>query len=458
MLNTTSTLKVFPPIPLTEYIGTTTAVFSSIGIVANLLVLTVLTISQRKRFSTYRYLISHLTVSYLICAIFLLVYVPIELNGHDWIYNEKACRFIYPVITFCTNLSIGTILIIAVERYRGVIFPHCKTWNKTNVCIGLIIVWVLSAVIIIPHIMVIKVTQYQNIDYCNETWNDQQVRKLYGISFFFVAFSIPLMAIGYMNVHIIIKLRNPQIKAANAQWKNKIDKRITRVLTAIVIAFFVCILPNKLLYLIWDIRPDLEKATNSNVRLYLRTVFILFYARVAVDPLLYCFFDTRFRKDLRNSVKALKGETYIDSDYSRNRSRSNISRAQISAQCDTRSRCGTTLSTETKSDFSGYLSPKNILSLENDIVTNQHIDHIQKRERSESHLNEPISSSASPLVNGSYMANFDSADFILKQLNNDNPLKDLHEREISESSSDSSSNDQNSVYGSAMPLVIEGKK
>ena len=132
MLNTTSTLKVFPPIPLTEYIGTTTAVFSSIGIVANLLVLTVLTISQRKRFSTYRYLISHLTVSDLICAIFLLVYVPIELNGHDWIYNEKACRFIYPVITFCTNLSIGTILIIAVERYRGVIFPHCKTWNKTN--------------------------------------------------------------------------------------------------------------------------------------------------------------------------------------------------------------------------------------------------------------------------------------------------------------------------------------
>ena len=237
--NVNTTKKIpFPEIPLGKFIGISVAVFAVIGVVANLLVLVVLSMSQRKRFTPYRYLISHLAISDFCCSVFLLAYAPLELNSHNWIYDKRMCKLIYPMITFSTNLAIGTILVISVERYRGVILPHRVAWKPRNVWIALIVVWLTGLGITIPNIVVIKVTTYSNIDYCNESWDSDSWRKIYGISFFFCAFVLPLTAIIVMHVQIMIRLARRDLRPADCNYQQKNDARITRVLTAIIFAFF----------------------------------------------------------------------------------------------------------------------------------------------------------------------------------------------------------------------------
>ena len=84
----------------------------------------------------------------------------------------------------------------------------------------------------------------------------------------------------------------------------------------------------------------------SKVRYNLRTIQLLYYARVAIDPLLYCFFDTRFKKDFKNSVKMLHGESFIDSETMRSRARSTTRSRAPTVLSEERSRAGTFMNGE----------------------------------------------------------------------------------------------------------------
>ena len=413
-MNDTNITKRFPDIPLGTFIGVSIAVCASIGIAANILVLLVLSISARKRFSPYRYLISHLAASDLCCSIFLLVYVPIELRSHNWIYSEPACKVVYPMITFSTNLVVGTILTITIERYRGVVLPHRVAWKSRNVRIALVLVWMIGFAVVIPNILTLKVTYYENIDYCNEIWADKSVQKIYGISFFLCAFFIPLTGIVIMHLQIMFRLKCRDLEPANVNtYQHKMDIRITTVLCSIIVTFFICTLPNKLLYFVWDISPELEMNTTDNTRFYLRTVQILYYARVALDPLLYCFFDTRFRKDFEHSIKRIRGESFTDNDIiSRSRSRT-LNRSRAPTITEVRSRASTLTNNEYYDNraynFEATLASKLSTLQETELkmaASDMHTEDYISDERCRSdscYTDSSLYGSASPLVRPTYM-------------------------------------------------------
>ena len=100
------------------------------------------------------------------------------------------------------------------------------------------------------------------------------------------------------------------------------NRRIMRVLTGIVIVFLLTVSPNKILYFVWDISPRLEKSMTSKARYYLRTFQFFYWSRVAINPLIYCFFDTRFKNDLEKTKKRLRGLNIGDENTSRSRSAS----------------------------------------------------------------------------------------------------------------------------------------
>jgi len=318
------TVETFPDIPLAQFSGISVAIFAVIGIIANVLVILVIFMSKRKQFSTYRILISHLALADLLCSIMLIVYVPVEINHHQWMYSDLACKFIYPSITFFETLAIGTVIIISFERYKGVILPHWAQWKFGHVCAALGIVYLLAFIVISPNVIVIRVTYYKNINYCNEYWKNiaKPWQEVYGMFFFLTAFFLPALSIAVMHVHIMYRLKKRSLRPSNeSNYRDRTDNRIVRVLTGIILAFFICTSPNKILYLVWDIFPKLENDTTARTRYYLRTFQILYYARVAVDPLLYCFFDTRFKLDFQNTTKTMRGVSVTDSDMSRSRNR-----------------------------------------------------------------------------------------------------------------------------------------
>lgn len=321
--NISTNATSYPFIPLGTEIGISTAVFAGVGIVINALVITVICLARTREFSTYKHLMLHLAVTDLFCAIMLVPYVPLELNNHDWEYPDAPCKIIFPMISLLTNISTGTVLIITTERFRGVWFPHARPWSGKDIRKGFIIVWVISVVSILPNIVTLKVTNYSNIDYCNEIWEEIDEKRLYGFSFAAVSFLIPFLCILIMHTLIIIRLNFKRIMPDNMSVSQKRqNRRIMRVLTGIVIVFLLTVSPNKILYFVWDISPRLEKSMTSKARYYLRTFQFFYWSRVAINPLIYCFFDTRFKNDLEKTKKRLRGLNIGDENTSRSRSAS----------------------------------------------------------------------------------------------------------------------------------------
>jgi len=313
----------YPDIPLGNYIGISTGVFAGVGILINALVISVVLLARRGRYSTYKQLMLHLAFADFFCSIVLVRYVPLELNSHDWFYPKAPCQIIYPIISTLTNISTGTILIITVERFRGVWFPHAQPWNSKDVRRAFMIVWSISLLIILPNIITLKVTKYKNMMYCNEVWENITHKRLYGFSFMFISFFIPFICIIVMHSLIIIRLKYTDLTPDNmSAYQHKQNKRIMRVLTGIIIVFFFTVSPNKILYFVWDISPELEKSVTSKARLYMRTFQVFYYSRVAISPLIYCFFDTRFKTDLKKSTRIVRGRSFVESEAPRSRSAS----------------------------------------------------------------------------------------------------------------------------------------
>ena len=315
---TNSSIYYYPDIPLGKEIGISTAVFAGMGISINALVITVMCLARTSQFSIYKHLMLHLALSDFFCSIMLVPYVPLELNAHDWEYPDAPCQIIYPIMSLLTNTSTGTVLIITIERFRGVWFPHARPWSSKDVWKAFAIVWSISVVSVLPNAIKLKVTHYPNIAYCNEIWGDITHQRVYGFLFVSVSFFIPLLCITVMHTLIIVRLKFKSILPDNMSISQKRqNRRIMRVLTGIVVVFFLTVSPNKILYFVWDVRPDLERSVTSKARLYMRTFQFFYWSRVAINPLIYCFVDTRFKNDLEKTKKRLRGLGTADSNIRR---------------------------------------------------------------------------------------------------------------------------------------------
>ncbi len=56
------------------------------------------------------------------------------------------------------NASIITLVIIAIDRYRGIMFPLNGAYSKTRAKMFILIIWVLSTIEAIPNLIVFHVS------------------------------------------------------------------------------------------------------------------------------------------------------------------------------------------------------------------------------------------------------------------------------------------------------------
>ena len=76
------------------------------GILANGLILLVIWMSGKKQFSTYKYFISHLALSDFLASVMSMVYFPLELHQHNWIY----ARLVQPMIVGLSHFIIRVLI------------------------------------------------------------------------------------------------------------------------------------------------------------------------------------------------------------------------------------------------------------------------------------------------------------------------------------------------------------
>ena len=276
--------------------------FGVMGTIGNALVV-IVTIQFRKTSSRCHHLIGCLAGSDLVFSISqTLRYIPLFWTC-QWRLSEHLCTIFPLVKDLSSYLSIGFILIIATERFSLIVCPHRKKISNCVITIMCLSNLLLGIGICIPKVLAMS---YNDITgRCHAMWLNHDLRLTYDYILIVAYFTIPLLIVMYEHILIMKRLRKQQItvdKANMADRNLRRNRRISRILMAIIIGYAVLISPKRIICLL-KIYYGSEIGKSESLSTGLRLASCLPYGfHVALNPIIYSFFDRRFRKSIRSMI------------------------------------------------------------------------------------------------------------------------------------------------------------
>ncbi|KAG7215805.1 hypothetical protein INR49_021928, partial [Caranx melampygus] len=332
-----------------------------LSVVGNLLIIVVLTVNKRMRTVTNTFLLS-LAVSDLMMAVFCMPFTLIPNILKDFIFGAAMCKIVSYLMGISVSISTFSLVAIAIERYSAICNPlKSRVWQTRSHAYRVIAAtWVLAFIIMIPYPIISHLESFQRPDnttghQCRHKWPQEMAEQTWYILLLLVLFAIPgvvmIVAYGlisrelyrgiqfemmghkkdsadvkngltstvsagsddgdgcYVNVvqrpHSMemstmassgrsIKAERPRSNTSEAKLEAK--KRVIRMLVVIVVLFFLCWMP---VYCAntWRAFDD-RSAKNALSGAPIAFIHLLCYTSACVNPIIYCFMNTRFRKAL----------------------------------------------------------------------------------------------------------------------------------------------------------------
>uniref|UniRef100_A0A3B4BAT9 G-protein coupled receptors family 1 profile domain-containing protein n=1 Tax=Periophthalmus magnuspinnatus TaxID=409849 RepID=A0A3B4BAT9_9GOBI len=297
MLNA-SCKKIVRPYFTAILIYTALYLLSLVTTVFNLLV--IISIAHYKQLHTpTNFLILSLAASDF-CVGFFMFFQILFVDG-CWLLGDAVC-IVYQLVSFIvTSASLGTIVLISVERYIAICQPlhyHTKvTEKRVRFCICLS--WFCSA---FYNSLVLKESVAQMGSF-NSCYGEcvAAVSYVAGVIDILVSFLIPVTAISilYIRVFIVVltqvRAMRSHIMAPKSQRKvfaKKSELKAARTLGIIIVMFVFCLCPYYILII----------GQSGHLSASAAAVIYLIYLNSCLNPVIYTFCYPWFRKCLKHIV------------------------------------------------------------------------------------------------------------------------------------------------------------
>ncbi|CAL1582141.1 unnamed protein product [Knipowitschia caucasica] len=325
-----------------------------LSVFGNLLIIVVLTVNKRMRTVTNTFLLS-LAVSDLMMAVVCIPFTLIPSILKDFIFGAAMCKIVAYLMGISVSISTFSLVAIAIERYSAICNPlKSRVWQTRSHAYKVIATtWALAFVIMIPYPVVSHLQRLDNstAHLCRHKWPLATAEQTWYILLLLVLFAIPgvVMIVAYglisrelyrgiqfemghkkapsevkngltsavstgsddgdgcyvsqrpvsvemssINQNKSIKSERPRSNTSEAKLEAK--KRVIRMLVVIVVMFFICWMP---LYCVNTWRAfDNASALQALSGAPIRFIHLLSYTSACINPIIYCFMNTRFRKAL----------------------------------------------------------------------------------------------------------------------------------------------------------------
>uniref|UniRef100_A0A8C1BW42 Gastrin/cholecystokinin type B receptor n=1 Tax=Cyprinus carpio carpio TaxID=630221 RepID=A0A8C1BW42_CYPCA len=330
-----------------------------LSVFGNLLIIVVLIVNKRMRTVTNSFLLS-LAISDLMMAIFCMPFNLIPSLLEDFIFGSVMCKTVAYFMGISVSISTFSLVAIAIERYSAICNPlKSRAWQTRSHAYKVIAAtWVLSVGIMVPYPVFSVLVPFNKLDnitahMCRLDWPISQVEQTWYVLLLFILFFIPgvVMIIAYGLIsrelyrgiqfeleqkkdssdvknglnsalssgrdesdgcYIQVPKKPPamELSALTTSGTVKVDrprsntseakliakKRVIRMLIIIVAMFFVCWMP---LYSANTWKAfDQNSAQSALSGAPISFIQLLSYTSACVNPIIYCFMNTRFRKAL----------------------------------------------------------------------------------------------------------------------------------------------------------------
>ncbi|XP_007940983.1 neuropeptide FF receptor 2 [Orycteropus afer afer] len=266
--------------------------------------------------------ILNLAISDLLVGIFCMPITLLDNIIAGWPFGNTMCKISGLVQGISVAASVFTLVAIAVDRFRCVVYPFKPKFTIKTAFVIIVIIWVLAIVIISPSAVMLHVQEekyYQvrfnsqnktsPVYWCREDWPTQDMRKIYTTVLFANIYLTPLSLIVIMYGRIgisLFKTAVPHIGKQNQeQWHtvSKKKQKVIKMLLIVALLFILSWLP------LWTLMMLSDYADLSTNELHIINIYIypfahwLAFCNSSVNPFIYGFFNENFRRGFQDAFQ-----------------------------------------------------------------------------------------------------------------------------------------------------------
>ncbi|XP_046972980.1 thyrotropin-releasing hormone receptor isoform X2 [Vanessa cardui] len=282
-------------------------VIMCLGVIGNVMVPIVILKTKDMRNSTNIFLVN-LSIADLMVLLVCTPTVLVEVNSkpETWVLGKELCLAVPFVELTVAHASVLTILAISFERYYAICEPLragyvCTKTRATLICA---LAWFFAALFTSPILAIAEmhtVTRQDGTSYQCLT----QAVTFWQITFFvmviIILYLLPLIILIVLYTVIAKNLITAASKVVLNKtvdpYNTRARKQVILMLGTVVLCFFLCLMPYRVLAL-WIIITPSELSDNISPEKWYNLLYfsrIMLYINSAINPILYNLMSSKFR-------------------------------------------------------------------------------------------------------------------------------------------------------------------
>ena len=289
-----------------------------LGCLGNALVIIVVIKNRDHYRNTTNLFILNLAIADMLFLVFCVPFHAIIYTTAKWPFGEFMCKFVHLVQYSSMVASVLTLVAMAFDRYMAVGHPLRTKHMRTPMTAFLtsIIIWILSISMAMPWPIFYTVREYtqygpEPIHLCADDWGAiRKDKPIYFLMLFILGYALPLIAIFILSVMMIHQLWSVSSDAHYREGSLKAKRKVTKLVIVVVVVFSVCWLPSHVTWLWINFYPSTWKQTYLFYYLKISS-HVLSYANSCMNPVIYAFLSTQFRKGFNRALHMKCRETRI---------------------------------------------------------------------------------------------------------------------------------------------------
>ena len=196
-----------------------------------------------------------MAMSDLLFSVFAFTWELTGLNAGSWlirgILGHTLCKMVSFATVVSVAVSIQSLVLIAVDRFRAVVFPLRSPLIGPKLCSLLIFAtWIFAITTQFPHYVVYKFVEYPEKLACEVRWNEvfdespYYVFQIYIIALSIIELYIPFALMTILYSIILFKLKTQKVpgeqSVSTENLRAKRQRKVLKMAIAIVSVFVIC--------------------------------------------------------------------------------------------------------------------------------------------------------------------------------------------------------------------------
>ncbi|XP_022356032.1 neuropeptide Y receptor type 4 [Enhydra lutris kenyoni] len=310
-------------VDLMVFIVTSYSIETVVGVLGNLCLICV-TMRQKEKANVTNLLIANLAFSDFLMGLLCQPLTAIYTIMDYWVFGETLCKMSAFIQCMSVTVSILSLVLVALERHQLIINPTGWKPSVPQAYLGIVIIWLIGGFLSLPFLVnsVLEKVFHRNhsktVEFladkvvCTESWPLHHHRIVYTTSLLLFQYCVPLAFILVCYVRIYQHLRKRRQVFHKGTYSSRAwqMKRINGILVVMVVAFAVLWLPLHVFNSLEDWYHEAIPICYAN--LIFLVCHLLAMASTCVNPFIYGFLNTNFKKEVKALVLTCQQSAPVD--------------------------------------------------------------------------------------------------------------------------------------------------